>query len=256
MKDKKAFLSKKEWILIAVTTVIGLVAGVIVGVSQLDLLSEDMKVDLINQLGSENMLLLIASIQVMILTCLTSIVGLKLSKSVGLKLHTSWKYSGILLSLAIGLVAAFVISASDKFVFAPYLPETLETYTFSLKYFLASVLYGGIIEEILLRLFVMSLIVWLISKFGKIKKEDLVNKDGVYIAAIFIAALLFAVGHLPTTLQLLGSSLPIMIRMILLNGIAGIGFGYLYWKKGLSYAMLAHAMTHVFVQLLFMPLFY
>lgn len=256
MKVKKVFLSKNEWLLVLAFTVIGLMSGLIVGASQLEILSEELKVDLIDQLGSEKILLIIASIQVMILTGIASIIGLKLSKKVGLKLHTSWQLNGILLTLVIGFIASFIITASDKYIFESYLPESLETYTFSLKYFLASVLYGGVIEEILLRLFMMSFIVWLISKLRKMDVETLKNKDSIYITAIFIAAILFAVGHLPGTIQLLGTSLPIIIRMLLLNGVAGLGFGYLYWKKGLSYAMIAHVMTHVFSQVLLMPLFY
>lgn len=256
MKVKKIFLSKNEWILIAILAVIGLISGAMVGASQLEVLSEEMKVDLVNQVGSENILIIIASIQIMILTSVASIIGLKLSKKVGLKLHTSWELNGILLALVIGFIASFIITASDKFIFASYLPESLETYTFSLKYFLGSVFYGGVIEEVLLRLFMMSLIVWLISKLRKIEDEALKNKDSIYITAISVAAILFAVGHLPGTIQLLGTSLPIIIRMLLLNGVAGLGFGYLYWKRGLSYAIIAHAMTHVFSQVLLIPLFY
>jgi len=56
--------------------------------------------------------------------------------------------------------------------------------------------------------------------------------------------------------NLIGLSTPIIIRSFILNGIGGIGFGYLYWKKGLSYAILAHMLTHVFMQLVFMPIFF
>lgn len=256
MKRKKIFLKKNEWLLIGLLSLLGLISGFLVGTSQLDLLSEEMKSQALEQVGSENMLLLIVSIQVMLLTCITSIVGLKLSKKIGLKLHTNWQAKGIVLAIIISFIAAFIITVSDKFIFASYLPETLVNYTFSFKYFIASILYGGIIEEILLRLFMMSLIVWIISKVTKLDKEALENKDGVYITAIIIAALLFAVGHLPATIQLLGISLPIIVRMLLLNGVAGLGFGYLYWKRGLSHAILAHIMTHVFVQVLFMPVLY
>ena len=117
MKAKKMFLSKNEWILVLVYTVIGLIAGLLVGASQLEVLSEDIKLDLIKQLGSESTLLMIVSIQVMILTGLASIVGLKLSKKVGLKLHTSWQLNGILLALVVGFIASFIITASDKFIF-------------------------------------------------------------------------------------------------------------------------------------------
>ncbi|MCD4714411.1 MAG: CPBP family intramembrane metalloprotease [Clostridiales bacterium] len=159
-------------------------------------------------------------------------------------------------ALVIGGVSALIIAGSDKFIFEPYLPEGTLTFTFSLDYFIASILYGGIIEEVLLRLFMMSLIVFLIAKITRTSSESLTGKKGIYVTAIVLAAVLFALGHLPATIQLLGVSVPIIIRMFLLNGLAGIGFGYLYWKKGLNHAMLAHMMTHVFVQLVFMPLLF
>ena len=31
-----------------------------------------------------------------------------------------------------------------------------------------------------------------------------------------------------------------VLRTLLLNGIAGIAFGWLYWKRGIEMAMLAH----------------
>ena len=108
----------------------------------------------------------------------------------------------------------------------------------------------------MLRLFLMSLLVLLIKKLFVKSNQNLSLPAWVYITSIVLAALLFAAGHLPATAQLLGLSTPIVIRAFVLNGIAGLGFGYLYWKKGLSYAILAHMLVHIFNQLIFMPLFY
>jgi len=80
--------------------------------------------------------------------------------------------------------------------------------------------------------------------------------DWIYITAVVIAATLFAAGHLPITAQTIGLSTPILIRCFILNGLGGIGFGYLYWKKGLAYSMYSHAATHIFMQVIFMPLLF
>ncbi|WP_191562229.1 hypothetical protein [Metabacillus idriensis] len=48
----------------------------------------------------------------------------------------------------------------------------------------------------------------------------------------------------------------ILVRCFLLNGIGGLFFGYLYWKKGFEYAVLSHMFAHISLQLLFIPLFY
>ena len=53
--------------------------------------------------------------------------------------------------------------------------------------------------------------------------------------------------NIPFTAQVIGLSLPVLARTFLLNGIGGIGFGYLYWKRGLAYSICAHASTHVFI---------
>jgi len=62
-------------------------------------------------------------------------------------------------------------------------------------------------------------------------------------AAIVITALLFGAGHLPTTAALLPLTPLVIARALLLNGLGGLVFGWLYWKRGLLAAMLAHFST-------------
>ena len=108
---------------------------------------------------------------------------------------------------------------------------------------LAAVTYGAVIEEVMLRLFFMSLIAFLLHKlFGK---KDEYPTTSVLIAANVIAALLFAAGHLPATVLLMGSSSILIFRCFLLNGGLGLLFGYLYRKYGLRYAMIAHGGCHM-----------
>lgn len=65
---------------------------------------------------------------------------------------------------------------------------------------------------------------------------------------------IFGLGHLPAT-ALLTTITPIVIfRAILLNGIGGIVFGWLYWKKGIEAAMMAHFTTDL-VLLVVLPVF-
>ena len=100
------------------------------------------------------------------------------------------------------------------------------------------------IEEVMLRLFMMSLIAYIAWKIF-FRKEP-IPPTGVIIAANIIAALLFAAGHLPSTMQMFGQITPmIMVRCFLLNGVAGLVFGYLYRKYGIQYSMMAHAGAHI-----------
>lgn len=108
--------------------------------------------------------------------------------------------------------------------------------------FLAS-FYGGIVEEILLRLFFMTLLVWILSKLAK--------PSVAAWSAILLSSILFGLGHLPAT-QLLVELTPLIIfRALLLNGIGGLVFGWLYWKKGLLSAMIAHFSTDIVLHVLF-----
>ncbi len=211
---------------------------------------------MISQLGSLELLIAISAAQSAIFAFISSYFGLKLARKVDLKLNFKFKKDSFILSAIIGLILAFIITASDKFIFFRYLPQQTGPYKFSLLSFVASVLYGGIIEELMLRLFVMSLIVLILWKIFARSKDKLSIPNWIYVSAIIIAAVLFAAGHLPATARLLGISAPILIRNFVLNGVGGIGFGYLYWKKGLSYAISAHMLTHVFMQLIFMPIFF
>lgn len=116
------------------------------------------------------------------------------------------------------------------------------------KRFLAC-FYGGINEEVLMRLFLMTLFVWISMKVTK-TKQAAPPRIGVWISLI-IAALLFAAGHLPITASLTALTPLVVMRAILLNGIGGVVFGWLYWKKGLEAAMIAHFVTDLFIQIVF-----
>jgi len=98
--------------------------------------------------------------------------------------------------------------------------------------------YGGIAEEVLLRLFFMTLLVWLISK-AKQTAEGLPTNGGVW-AAILLASVIFGMGHLPITAEMVDLTPGIIVRAVVLNSVGAIPFGWLYWKKGLESAIISH----------------
>ena len=105
---------------------------------------------------------------------------------------------------------------------------------------LARFLYGGITEELLLRFGVMTLIIWIIAKLTK--RLD----NTAYWAAIVLSTVLFAVGHFPLAFSALSEPSALLLSYILIgNTVAGLVFGWLYWKKGLEAAIIAHAFFHV-----------
>src|SRR5699024_8515800 len=102
-----------------------------------------------------------------------------------------------------------------------------------------AMIYGGITEELMLRLFGMTFIVWVLAVIMRREKETI--PPSFYYIAIFLTAILFGIGHLPATMELFGElSAIIVTRAIVLNGLVGVWFGYLYWRKGLEYAIIAH----------------
>ena len=105
------------------------------------------------------------------------------------------------------------------------------------KGFLAS-FYGGIVEEILLRLLVMSFFVWL-GRFVSRTAEGKPTAAVIWIANI-LAAVLFGLGHLPTTALLVPLTPLVVTRAVVLNGLIGVAAGWLYWKRGLEAAMISH----------------
>ncbi len=95
--------------------------------------------------------------------------------------------------------------------------------------------YGGIVEEVLCRLFLVSLLVWLLARLGG------GARPWMFVAAIVLAALIFGAGHLSAAFA---SGLPhsplTVARIVLLNALVGLPFGWLFWKYGLEHAMVAH----------------
>jgi membrane protease YdiL (CAAX protease family) len=98
--------------------------------------------------------------------------------------------------------------------------------------------YGGIAEELLCRLFLVSLLAWTTTKVGK-KDSGAPTNFGVWLS-IVLAAVLFGLGHLPATAAVTEITALVVLRAVLLNGLIGVAFGFLYWKKGLESAMIAH----------------
>lgn len=154
------------------------------------------------------------------------------------------------LSIGLGVLSFVIIAVLERFVFAPHVPEALSSTDRKMapwKRFLAS-FYGGINEEILLRLFVVSGLTWLLSRVWHISSG--LPTNGAYWIAIFLASVLFGLGHLPATKALTPLTPILIIRAVVLNGVAGIFFGWLYWQYGLESAMIAHFSADILLHLI------
>jgi hypothetical protein len=160
-------------------------------------------------------------------------------------------------SIILGVVLGLLIIALDVFVFQPALGSQVAGTALAgqsavrgaaWRGFLAS-FYGGINEEVLLRLCVMSFLVWL-GRFVSKTPEGKPTTGVIWIANI-LAAVLFGWGHLPATAAILPLTPLVVTRAIVLNGLGGVGFGYLYSKHGLESAMLSHFSADIILHVLF-----
>lgn len=149
-------------------------------------------------------------------------------------------------SIGYGALTGVIILIAD-YLFLPYISKQLdglaEEATFSIVDLGTRLLYGGVAEELMLRFGVMTLLVFLMWKIFQRRAP----KPGPAIVwtGIILSALLFGLGHYGATAALTEITPVVFLRMIFLNGFGGLIFGWLYWRKGLEAAMIAHMFTHI-----------
>ena len=234
-------MNYQNWKLFFILLIICVITSLLVIPYSLELTS--------NEIEITPKILLLTALQNLVLFAIAIFLGLFLSKRIGMGLpilqgvldgknQTKELKSILLPSFSLGIIAGILIVLIG-IPFNKFIPEllNLETPVTVWKAFLAS-FYGGIAEEILLRLFLVSLFIWIIFKIKK-DKDGKPAVFGIWLS-IILAAVFFGLGHLPATAQITSLTGIVIIRAIVLNGVGGIIFGWLYWKKGLESAIIAH----------------
>lgn len=210
-------------------------------------------------------LMLLSFLQTALLSALAAGVGLLTAQPIGLgapliqaALAGKPVLDSILrllpLTVGLGILSVALLILLERYVFAPHVPEALRSSDVKIsawKRFLAC-FYGGLNEEILMRLFLVSGLAWILGRFWQ--NASSLPAEGAYWTAILLAALLFGLGHLPATKALTPLTGMIVMRAVVLNGIVGIATGWLYWQYGLEAAMLSHFSADILLHL-FAPLF-
>jgi hypothetical protein len=208
---------------------------------------------------SMSMVVTLALFQNGMLLAIAILVGMILSERIGLRmpLIQAWTMGTRVLdapavvrpALRAGAAVGATLVAIDALVFLRHLPTAMHP-LFAIplwKRLLGSIVYGGITEEELMRLFLVSLVAWLCGRWWKTASG--LPASGAFWVAIMLVAVLFGLGHLPATSAITPLTTTLVVRALVLNGIAGITFGYLYWKQGLEAAMLGHVSAHVVMQI-------
>ena len=155
-------------------------------------------------------------------------------------------------AVMIGLGAGLLMILADIYLFAPRLESQLQALGETVRPpawqgFLAS-FYGGIVEEVLTRLFLLTILAWLGSLI--IRPKDGKPSPVVMWISVLISGLVFGFAHLPTLVEMGITLTPLfIIRTLVLNAV-GLYYGWLFWKRGLAYAMAAHFATDLMVHVL------
>jgi len=201
-----------------------------------------------------------STVQGGILVAIATFVGLLAAREIGLGLPILQSaLSGqpfidqllaiLPVSILVGLVGGVMIAGLERYVFQPHLPAALKMGDARISFWkrVAACFYGGIVEEILLRLFVMSGLTWLLGLLWKSAGGG--PALGAFWAANLLATLLFGAGHLPATKQLTPLTPLVVTRALVLNGLAGLMFGFLFIANGLEAAILAHFIMDILIHL-------
>lgn len=189
--------------------------------------------------GSYPKLLIISIVQATLLFGAALFFSFHLLKRVDLRpfdttytLQNTLKYGA-----AAGIVIAIVVFILDKTIFHHSKLAGLHPPSWA---GLCSAIYGGINEEVLMRLFFVTLVYFLLSKLFKHKKRSY-----LLWGAILIATIAFGFGHLGVAYALQKASHFEVLRIMLLNGLAGIIFGWLYCYQGFWAAAVAHFIADI-----------
>jgi membrane protease YdiL (CAAX protease family) len=148
-------------------------------------------------------------------------------------------------ALAVGAVVAIVVLAGDL-ALRPLLGGATDDLARAVPgpaALLAGLLYGGITEELVTRWGLLSLVAWALWRV--LQRNDEPPRRWIVWAAIVVSAAAFGAAHLPLTGAVTDLTVPVVLRALLLNGLGALAFGWLFWRRSLEAAMLAHGASHV-----------
>ena len=240
---------KDNWKFLLVVLFGGLIGGYCLGIYSYDSLSADLLKQLQEQNVTKEMLAISTMFQYGItFGLILALIGIVLSKKINLWNDFKLDKKAIITTVIITIIGALLLFPGDKLIFGSLNSWVAEQYTVkpTIYKIIGGLLVGGIIEEVMMRLFLMSLIVFIISKI--IKKKEIPTV--VFVIANVITALLFAAGHLPSIRTMTTLTPIIIIRCFLFNGGLGLAFGYLYRKYNIRYAIASHGLIHLISDIL------
>ena len=245
---------KENWKFLLFLIIVGIIGSIFTTIYSFDSIDPKLMEEAIKQVGSKELIMIVSIIQTIIMyVVVCGVLGIILSNKVGLWKKIKFEKNKLLVIIIISIIGGLFLSSGDLFIFGSFNEIIKQSYDLkpSIEYIISSFTYGAVIEEVMMRLFFMSLISLIIFKLFYKKEKNIPVK--VFVFANIVSATLFALGHLPATIQLFGGlDLLLFIRCLTLNGIFGLVFGWLYRKYGIQYSMLAHFGCHLISKLIWL----
>ena len=242
---------KSYWKTILFFTLVGLIGGFFTGLYILDSYPASIQQQILDQGINNIMLGILTAFQSAGYGLVLGTLGIILGKKIGLfKNERIIEKKPLIYASIISIIGGIGIIVPDFVFFGKYSQIIMDSYASkpTIDYMIAMVTYGGILEEVMLRLFMMSLIAYILYLLFERNKDK--PSAWIFVSANIISAILFALGHLPATFLIIGITPMIILRCFLLNGTFGLMFGWLYRKYGLRYAMIAHMGCHIISKLI------
>ena len=237
---------KENWKFFAFMILICIIGGYFTTIYTLQSFDQSLLEETIKQIGSKELFIAVSVAQISLYAVIFAGIGIILSNKIGLWKKFEINKKAIIGVIVISILGGLGLSVVDRYIFGSFINPVLHSYdnkpTF--EYIVSAFTYGGVFEEILMRLFLMSLFSWIIAKIFYRKEKEIPTK--VFAISNIITALLFAAGHIPATIKTFGYiDALLLFRCFLMNGAFGIAFGWLYRKYGIGYSMLAHFGAHL-----------
>ena len=182
--------------------------------------------------------------------------GLLLARRVGLRLPLLSRLEGesveqprgalraaVIAGVAVG---AYTVLALYGFVL-PRIPQWPSEATMPLWTRFLICIYGAVNEELLMRLFLLSLLLWIMQKI--VRSEGRPHGASFWIANT-LGAVIYGAAYLPAAAAVVQVTTFVALSIVGVKAVAGLVFGQLFRKYGLETAMLAHFVSDILIHVI------
>ena len=176
---------KTYWKTLLFFAVVGLLGGFFTGIYVLDSYPSEMRQQLLNELAASGLagfptdilLGVVTAMQAAVYGIVLGAIGIWLGKKTGLwKDERTITKKPFLAAVIAAVVGGLALILFDLLFFGKHSEAIMDSYRVkpTISYLIASILYGGVIEEVMLRLFWMTLVAFALWKvFGRKNERSL-----------------------------------------------------------------------------------